>query len=101
MDEAEDVDVGDEDVGVEAGAAGAHLGGEVWDGTEGAVEGVEDGVGVVVHAPGEEQEAGVCHEEDEGIGGEVEHGGVEGGPCGGALVAAREAEVEAQAGCLE
>lgn len=103
--EAEDVGAGDEDegveagveVGVEAGAAGAHPGEEVWDG----VVGVEDGVGVVVHVPGVEQEAGVCHEEGEGIGGGVEHGGVEGGLCGGALAVAGEAEVEARAGCLE
>lgn len=96
-DEAEDVGVGDEDAGVEAGVGGGHPDGEVWDG----VEGVEDGVGVVVHVPGVEQEAGVCHEDGEGIGGGVEHGGVEVGLCGGALAAEGEAEVEARAGCLE
>lgn len=84
-------------MGVEAGAVGVHLDGEVWDGVGGA----EDGVGVVVHVPGGDQEVEVWHEEGEGIGGVVEHGGVEGGLRGGALAVAGEAQVEARAGCLE
>lgn len=84
-------------MGVDAGVAGVHLDGEVWDGVEGA----EDGVVVVVHVPGVEQGVGAWHGEGEGIGGGVEHGGVEGGLRGGALAVAGEAQVEARAGCLE
>lgn len=53
MGEAGDVGAAGGDVGDEAGVAGGHLDGEVWDG----VEHVEDGVAVVVH--GVDQEAGV------------------------------------------
>ncbi|KAA8584181.1 hypothetical protein FQN60_007966 [Etheostoma spectabile] len=73
-----------EDVGVEAGVAGVHLGGDFWD----EVEGEEDGVGVVVRVPGVEQEVGVWYEDGEGIGGGVEHVGAEGGLRGGALAVA-------------
>lgn len=97
MGEAEDVGVVAEDVGVEAGFGGHHLDGKVWDG----VEDVQDGVGIVEHVLGVEQEVGAWHEEDEEIGGGAERGGVEGGLHGGALEVAGEVEVEAQAGCLE
>lgn len=84
-------------MGVEAEVAGVHLHGEVWDG----IEDVEDGVGVVVHELGVEQEVGVWHEEGEGTGGGAERGGVEGGRRGGAQALAGGAQVEARAGCLE
>lgn len=84
-------------MGVGAGAAGAHLDGDVWD----EVEGVGDGAGAVVRVVGAEQGAGRWHEDGEGIGGGVEHGGVEGALREGALAAAGEAQVEARAGCLE
>lgn len=95
VDEAEDVRAAAGDGEDVAGVAGVHLDGGFWDG----VEHGEDGAAVVVHVV--EREVGVWDEEGEGIGGEVEHGGVEGGPREDALVVAGEAEVEAQAGCLE
>lgn len=95
--EAEDVRAGADRVGVEAVVVGALLD----EAAVGGVVGVERGVGVVVHVPVVEQEAGPWCGEDEGTECGVERVGEEGGLCVGALVGAEQVEVEARAGCLE